>query len=288
MDDKAPGGPRQNSPQDKTLEKYVQRSFAFGLVSLVSFLWLSPVALGFGIASLVQTNKARKRSVELHETPPRKFIPQFILGLIGTISAAVVFTTLMVTIVIGLSGLGEAIGNTINNSSKYSASVGALDAAQKDFTADEIVAFGPFDLTIRDIQSPYTPGTEEATALQPRLDDEAAVYTKFTIDIAYNASRGATYNTLSMDVRSWGDALYGPVLDGTQCTAESGARDELEKYNATYKEGYTEPTTVTYVCISAPDSPKKLTLDISLFSKVSPIVGTEGMPRKNVTYSVQL
>ena len=268
--------------QDQALQGYQQRSFIFGLISLITCVWLAPVGLGLGIAGLVQTNKARKRSVELRDTPPRRFMPQFVLSLLGTIGGAVSILFLVVTIAAALSSLGPNIDAVLKAPSVYSTSVATLDAAKKNFTANETVEFGPFDVKIHDVQKGYTP-----TAGETLSSREDTVYTKFTADVSYNSSRGASYDRLAMDVMSWGDALGQAALDGVECRTDR-AEDVLEKYNASYRDGYTEATTITYLCASSDDSKGKLTMDVSLFSKVSPIVGTEGMPRKYVTYSVQL
>ena len=270
------------SPKDSLLQGYQQRSFIFGLVSIVTCAWLAPVGLGFGIAGLVQTRKARRRSVELQENPPRQFMPQFVLSLLGTIGASVAMVLFAITVLASLSTLGPIINGLFTASSEYPKAVATLEAAKKDFSADETVEFGPFDMTIRDVQKGYAPTSEEVS--QPR---EGVVYTKFTADVSYNAERGATYDRLMMDVRGWGDGLGWMELDGTRCGTYPTPK-ELEKYNAKYKDDYMDSTTITYLCAGTADGEGKLTMEVSLFSRVSSIVGTEGMSRKYVTYSVQL
>jgi hypothetical protein len=47
--------------------------------------------------------------------------------------------------------------------------------------------------------------------------------------------------------------------------------------------------TITYLFRVAPETPiKKLELQATIFSKVSNIVGTEGMPRRGIQYSIGL
>lgn len=271
----------KQAPEDKALQSYQQRSFMFGLLSLLTCAWLAPVGLGFGIAGLVQTNKARARSVAIKDTPPRRFMPQFILSLLGTIGSVVAMIVVLGMLLTNLSNLVPVIQNTVKTSSEYPKAVATLKAAEKDFTVSQTVEFGPFDIKIRDIQTGYTPLAGEVA--QPGAGD---MYTKFVADVSYNASRGASYDRISMDLRSWGDALATLKLDGTRCSTNP-TRDVLEKYNAPYDETYKEPTTITYVCAGTASTPTHATLDVSYFSKVSSIVGTEGMPRGDAMYTIR-
>ncbi len=281
MSEEAHTATPEQAPQDTMLEGYQKRSFIFGLISVLTSVWAAPVGLGLGIAGLVQTSKARKRSVALQDTPPRRFMPQFVLSLIGTIVSSITIVVVGFTLIAGLSTLVPVLENTFKGNTEYPKAVETLEGAKKNFSVGETVQFGPFDITIRDIQKQYTPLSTEVAS--PKEGD---VYTKFTADVSYNAERGKTYDRLLMDVRSWGDALGRLELDGTLCGVYPTIR-ELEKYNATYEDGYKNSTTITYLCKGETATPQEATLDVSLFSKVSPIVGTEGMPRKNVTYSVQ-
>lgn len=287
-------------PLDARLESLKKNSFIFGILSLVTFAWLAPVGLGFGIATLVLTTKARRRSRELNEQPPRTFGPQMALGLIGTIGGAIVTVIFTVALIVGLSTI---IGASLkSNGGSYSDRIATLDAAQKSFSVNEVVAFGPFDLQFKDVQRSYTPTTEERAALSPYLAElqsedaslqerlatnDAAVYTKFTVDLTYNAKRGAVYDGISTDVTGWGDALGDLELDGARCLVVTPGARELERYDASYKDGYTIGESITYICPGNTATPEKAEMTISYFKKVSFIVGTEGMPRGRTTYSVQ-
>ena len=69
MSEEAHTATPEQAPQDTMLEGYQKRSFIFGLISVLTSVWAAPVGLGLGIAGLVQTSKARKRSVALQDTP---------------------------------------------------------------------------------------------------------------------------------------------------------------------------------------------------------------------------
>lgn len=281
-------------------------ALAFSIVSVATFFVLPPVALGFGIAALVKVRKGRRQSIAAGEQPPRRFGAQLAMGLIGLIGSIIVSIVFIASIAAAVLSLGAVIGNTINSQNAYGPSFSQFEAADKTFTTSEVIEYGPYDLKVRDIQKAYILSPEEAVYIDAEIEDakqdhfhseydtygqstptEERVYTKFTIDLAYNAERGPTYAKIMMDVSSWGDGLANLALDDTECIARSLTNKQLEVYNHQYSDEYLNPATITYICIGKTATPKEASLDVSAFSKVSAIVGTEGMPRKSFTYLIE-
>jgi len=277
----------------------------FGVLAVV-LLFIPPVALIFGILALVFAAKAHKAAKARGETAPRAVVPT-VLGAIGIAASSILMIIAAVGFVSALVPIISSINSSSSANADYPERIEAFEAAKKNFTVDETVEFGPYDLAVRDIQRTYIPSSQEAAIINEAVADartdkydkkhntygqntasEDMVYTKFIVDLSHNAERAEVYKKITMSMPSWGAALTELKLDGNECIWRSvDEGDELRNYDNQYREESLKPVSVTYICIGETATPTEVELEVSAFSRVSSIVGTEGMPRKQFIYTIQ-
>ncbi len=265
-------------------------AMVFAIISLVTFFWLAPVALGLGIAALVLVNKGRKQTIAAGEQPPRNFTPQFVMGLIGLIAGAIVTLIYAAMLLFALVGTGFVIKNSIDQNGRseqngsYAQSVAVAQGAQKEFTSSETVEFGPYDLTVQNDQEKYTPTAAEKSDMT-RGFGSASEYRKITIDVSRNEARTASYAALSMThPGSWGRALDDADMAQSNCVWYSVPSTTLRQLDYPKKETST-PLSFDMICKSSGNN-DTLKLTVGVFTKILPIVGTEGAPSTELQYSV--
>ena len=221
----------------------------------------------------------------------------FIAGIIG-----VCLTVIVIGLVIIVGGVSKLTGQ-VND---YSATVQKFNASPKEFAAGETAEFGPYDVTVTSIEKGYTPSSTEDRAIQKKFlqhrrhsasdskdytgysfTNDNAQYTLVTLTVMFSQAR-AEYDDLDFSTGSWLEALGDMQLSDmiplvtTPDPAEYPQEKQM-KEAAKQDAGlaitmlYRLPNTTTEL---------KLTSDITLFTKVSALVGTEGMPRKDYQYTI--
>ena len=296
MDDIQPTPPVSDQPANPELERIQHKAQTFGVVGLVTAVFVPLVGVGFGIATLVQAAKASTHSKQVGEQPSRQFGTQRTMGIVAIIVGAIMSVVMLLGTIFLITTLG-VIASSIGSNPDYSLRIDAMESANKVFESSDTIEFGSYDLTLKDLQKSYTPTAEEVSVIQPKLDlndkyrtnyftEANPVYTKFTISLERNKERAEIYDSIEMDVPSWGSALSQIELDGYTCVADTTER-QLRKYNAAYFDGSADPIAISYICLGPTAVPSELELNVSAFSAVSPFVGTEGMPRQDFTYIVK-
>ncbi len=189
----------------------------------------------------------------------------------------------------------------------YSAAVQTLESAQKSFVAGAVAQVGPYDVTTVSIDKGYTPSSTEADAIQKEfaraqrstsspnptdyygysLTQETGQYALLTLNLKYNEAR-ASYDRLQVSQGGWIDQFGSATLNEMVPLIVS---PDVEDYQ-TSKRIITDAASASGATITllyrVPKSETLFTLkyDIAIFTKVSPLVGTEGMPRKSYEYTI--
>ncbi len=271
-------------------------SLVFGIVSLVTF-WIPLVGIIFGVVGVVVSAKARKKSRQLNQQPPQSFIANTVLASIGIALGALFTLILFAALGPIFSGIGSQTG--------YGSYVRTLEQAPKQFTVNDTVAFGPYDALVRS-DTTFQPTDAQITDLElaqrpyylhgdqkKTIPAENRTYTKVALAVNYNQARAQTYNNLYTAVGGWGDAIEDATLNGFSCIQDLPKvdKDTIRDLNnpAIAQQNDIFPVTFGYICVSDKTTPEQhLELSISLFTQVSFIVGTEGMPTKQYTYLITL
>lgn len=262
---------------------------------------MPPVGVTLGIIALTTLGRARK-TVQSDGADDKIYSFSRTLGIVG-LSLSVIALLVQIVVFVTLAG------TVLSGMSQRSQDVAVIEDAQKNFAGDETVAFGPYDIRVADIQRNYTPSTSERAEIDMRLadlfapedygtptdygqaiPDSQATYTKLTLAGTYNAQRDEQYKKISMDTPSWGSALGELQLNGRLCVYKSLSDTELNAYDYAWNKEKTEPFELTLICRGerSDDTEGTIDLEVGVFTKVSPIVGTEGMPREKFKYTIYL
>jgi hypothetical protein len=164
---------------------------------------------------------------------------------------------------------------------------------QKDFTLHDTIRMGPIDVKIADVQRNYTPTADEvastkgvkpaeivsADSTYPQtttLNENEVEYVKVEGTVQVN---GRTY--LGDDDLELANTTLNNVLPYTYVGGLDG-----------YRNSTTAPTTAapfTYVFrIRKGSDALVMQRSVSIWKKISAIVGTEGMPRAQLVYTISL
>lgn len=193
------------------------------------------------------------------------------------------------------------------STSAYATKVNMLESAQKSFAIGQTAEIGPYDVKVVSLQQKYAPSEAEATTIDKvlarykrlsdpetaidhsgySLTDETGQYVLLTLNVKNNTER-SDYNDINTDTGSWlgqlGEAELGEIVPLVIAPDPELYTTEKEMAaSAKTEEGLT--MTLLY---RVPVSVTAFTLeyDITVFTKVSAIVGTEGMPRKTYEYTI--
>lgn len=223
---------------------------------------------------------------------------------------------LIISIVVAVVAIGLVAGivfvvttffrGSSDKSADYSAAVRMIESANKTFAAGEVAKVGPYDITAT-AQKDYTPSQTEADAAQKELNraqrsnsinnrpdaygysltEETGQYILVTLNLKYDAAR-AGYDDLSTSSKDWVRQFADMTLTGHRplvLTPDIEAYKTAQQLTADSKS--TEGATLTLL-YRVPRAETALTLnyDITIFTKVSPFVGTEGMPSKEYEYTI--
>ncbi len=264
-------------------------------------------------ASTKQPVLARS-SVPTKQPAPAKKPIGLLVGLsIGGAVLVLLFFIAGIASVVGSRGFsfGE-LGNFISSvnkgikaSSDYPDRVAAYEAVNKTFTVGQTMQYGPLDIKAKVISQNFKPSPEELAYIDKiyakesqksrqeyYLDDNTAQYVQARFTVQYVAARDGQDNITFDDFDPFLSRLNMAKLNNTYPLVywikDVAQPRTLLSDNAieTIKEG--DPIEFVYLFKVPAATEGKLTLNVSAYTSVSPIVGTEGMPRKQFTYSLAL
>lgn len=238
--------------------------------------------------------------------------------IIGIIVGVIVVTlaTFMLFIVIKSLPFIGIIGKSFQINSNYSDRVTAMQAeAGKTAGIGESLKAGPFSIKLQNVTPNYQPTQQqqdyidnlrnkdtrtrdnsmrERYAKQYAWNDNNARYVLVHTEVSYDAEgveKGTVYPTFAdsaVDILSSatiGDAT--PVITWVGDAPDAGRRFLSAEGISAVKSA--EPVVVTYLFRMNAQAPiNKLSYTAMIFSAVSNIVGTEGMPRQEFTYTFTL
>lgn len=207
-------------------------------------------------------------------------------GIIAVIiSIGVILFSLLVSIV-GSDSILETLGD-----GGYKQQISSLEADRKTFASNEIAQFGPYDVTIASVQPSHTLTQEQqqrVSYVERRLTTDTSLktygfdssdadtqYVQVTISVKRNLARSETYGKLATVNRSWTAVFEEVELNGRGNIAELSPEGDAFEAVLLFRLPKTE-------------TPKQLEYSVNLFTAISSIVGTEGMPSKEFIYTIQL
>lgn len=224
------------------------------------------------------------------------------LPLVLSLVAAAVAISLLVGIgfVVSLFFRGSTSGTD------YASKVQMVESAPKSFAPGEVAKIGPYSVEAS-AQQGYSPTPAEAEAAQKVLDrrqrfdsinnypdtygysltEETGQYVLVTLHLTYDQERSVVEG-LSTNSKDW-MGQFGSMRLNT--TAPLVVTPDVENYKASQevvadtKKASGATVTLLYR-VQKPVNTLTLNYVITIFTKVSPIVGTEGMPRKGYTYTI--
>jgi lipopolysaccharide export LptBFGC system permease protein LptF len=205
-------------------------------------------------------------------------------AVVGIVTGAVAI--LVTAIVIGL--ITFFMGHPLFVPSDRDRAVTAMINEKKDFGVGETATIGSNDVTITNVERNYTPTADEQK--QSKYDNPVEAtgdpntlsnYRQDTgtdideTDAEYVVVKGTTARNQSLDLEDGGFSISDWRLN------------KVRPYYTAPAVGDSSGFSIIYRIRKDAD---KLVLkgDITIFTSVSPIVGTEGAPRKTLTYSIAL
>jgi hypothetical protein len=232
--------------------------------------------------------------------------------LLFTLAGLAILLLLVAVVVNNVGPYVNVIFKSAQVNQNYDERVAAMTDAKKDFSKGETLVAGPVSLAVTSVSTNYQLDEKTAAYVQS-LQDRAAKNRKSDFDneryawnepnpqyvliqshLVYDANgyketKYPSFDGFPLDsVLSTHIGQYDPVAtwvnETTVFQGSNGDGYDLEKALNGKNEG-----TITYLFRVAPETPiKKLELQATIFSKVSNIVGTEGMPRRGIQYSIGL
>lgn len=229
-----------------------------------------------------------------------------------TLAGLAVLLLLVAVAINNISPYVNVIFKSAQINQNYDERVAAMTDAKKDFSKDETLVAGPVSLAVTSVSTNYQLDEKTVTYVQS-LQDRAAKSRKSDLDNEHyawsepNPQYVLIQSRLTYDANGYKEAKY-PTFDGYPLdivlSAHIGQYDavatwvnETTVFQGSNGDGYDlekalngkNEGTITYLFRVAPETPvKKLELQTTIFSKVSSIVGTEGMPRRDIQYSIGL
>ena len=227
----------------------------------------------------------------------------------STKTAVIISSVVVVIVVLAGIGIAKLIGGVSQISGQvndYSATVQKFEASPKEFAAGETAQFGPYDVKVVSVERNYTPSTTEDRAIQKKFmqhkrnsdangqdhtgysfTNENAQYALVTLNVKHNEAR-ADYDYLDFSTGSWLEDLGKMRLSDMIClvvTPDTADYTQEKQMKTAAKE---ETGTTMTMLYRLPNETTELTFtrEITLFTKVSALVGTEGMPRKDYQYTI--
>ncbi len=200
--------------------------------------------------------------------------------------------------------LGEFISQSTENSD-YADRFAAYKQVNKTFTIGETMKFGPVDVTATTVTQNFQPSAEELAYIEtvyakdpersyPRYDANATdtqyVQARFTIQ--YDASRKDQQRILFNEMDPFTATFNGAKLNDTYSLVywiDNVAQPQYRSSGETVKlieEG--KPLEVVYLFKIPTKSEGIFALTNEAYSRTSSIVGTEGMPTTEFTYTLAL
>jgi|GEM_PF-4888774 len=187
-------------------------------------------------------------------------------------------------------------GNFSLPASDRDTAVAAQISEKKDFTSDQTVTMGPIDINITNVQRDYVPTPEQVAALKGNNPNEIVPG-----DSRYKRGAGveipeddAEYVLVQGTVQENGSPYLGDYdlrLDDDVFLNNVAPYDFASDLGGTRNNpaAPTAPTDFSYVFrIRKTTGPLVLTREVSIWKKISWIVGTEGMPRADLVYTITL
>jgi hypothetical protein len=198
-------------------------------------------------------------------------------AIIGIVAGAV---AILVTVLV-ITLLSLFSGHSPFASSDRDRAVTAQINEQKDFTLGETAKIGPIDFTVTKVTPNYQPTADET--------DSGATPNEIIPD-----SSLSTYSNVGSSIDE-ADAEY-VVVDATQTDNGKLSLGDYDKQTQSMTLNNVMPIdysskggTLRYVYrIRKTNDSLVMRYDVTIWKSISPIVGTEGAPRQDLTYTIKL
>lgn len=204
-----------------------------------------------------------------------------IISVIVAVGAIVLVAGIVFAVTIFFRGSSDKSAN-------YSAAVQMVESANRTFIAGEVARVGPYDITTT-AQKDYMPSQTELNRVRRSdpLTEETGHYVLVTLNLKYDKARAA-YDDLSTSSKDWTRQFASMVLNTKRpliLTPDIEAYKTAQQLTADSKSVQGATLTLLYFLPRA-ETALTLNYDITIFTKVSPFVGTEGMPSKEYEYTI--
>lgn len=272
----------------------------------IALLLVPLLNVALAVTALILAIRARRKNARLGDTTK---LGHFTVVLSSVATGIAVISTATVIIVGSINGLPQLAGiiSTVSDSaqknSDYGERVAAYEAKNKTFSVGQTMQYGPVDVTAVGVVRNYQPSAEVIAYLDKRYEGDSAdqdrgyslangEYVYVTVKASYDASREGA-DRVTFDSSNFVEMLNGAQLDDASAlmywvgdTAQPLGRLDTSIVK-TIKAGGEHQLTYLYK-IPAGSTATPLTYDVGYYTRVSSIVGTEGMPTKLATYSLAL
>lgn len=222
------------------------------------------------------------------------------------IGILVILALFVVGALAALNGIGKLFSG-VGANGNYVEKFAAYQQVNKKFTIGQTMEFGSLDITATSVSRNMAPSAEELAYLQQRmtqkaskdyygsfgsLDDLNTQYVQIRLTATYNATRDTHKAVIFSDIDPFENAVNAVDLNGV-APLLYWVNGVVQPY---YRPGDTviaqlktgQPVELTYLYKVPPVTEGVATATVTAFRKTSSIVGTEGMPREDITYSLQL
>jgi len=262
------------TPQVTPSKDYATTSMVLGLVALVFIIvGIIPaiIAIIFAIISLRR------------KTPRR---PQAIVGLITGI-LAIIWSIGAFSLLNYVISTNPFEGLLANGGSSRREQVEARIAAKKDFAVGETARMGVFDLKVTSVERNHIATQDEVLQFEKDLPKEEFLG-KESVPIGENVAeyvivKGTVVGNGNVPLGDHDADMRHMMLNNVEAIYSEGG------YGKYAKTGSSDPVEFLHIYRIRKGS-ETLTLQksVSIWKAVSNIVGTEGMPREELTYTLRL
>lgn len=264
-----------HAPQPAPHKDYAVTSMVLGLVGLFFIvIGIIPAIIAIILGTISLRNKT-----------PRK--PQAIVGVVA--GGLAILTTFGAIALVSLLIAHNPFENLLSSGgSDRRALVEARIAAKKDFAVGETARMGVFDLKVTDVVRNYVPTAEETKSYDadsfPREDAPNKKYAALAeSEVEYIAVSGTVVGNSNPPLGDDDADMRHIELNYVDAFQQDGG------YAKGAKTGSSTPTEFRFIYRIRSGSDKLvLRNNVTIWKSISNIVGTEGMPRVGLSYSLRL
>lgn len=209
---------------------------------------------------------------------------------------SLVATVLGIALVVGIAFFVITyFRESSSRADSYAAAVQMMETTDKAFAVGETAHIGPYDIQIVSTQENYVPSEAEASTARKALaryerpvNSDTEHYVLVKMKVTYNPSR-TDYDRLSTSTGGWLDQIDKITLNDNRALVVSPEAKEQTPREREAAAKTDEGLEKTLIYRTAKET-SSLTLGykITIFTKVSSFVGTEGMPSKTYEYTISI